>query len=306
MSPDPLDARVRAAAFAWLTQQVDRHGDVLPRRLLAEGFLFEGIRVPLVGPQGIFKPRILRDAPLSITTAPEGPYDDGYGPDGLLRYRYRGTVPLHPDNRGLRAAMVRALPLAYFKGIIPGKYIAIWPVFVVADDPANLTFSIAVDDPAILSGVLTSGSVREETSAARRLYITATVRRRLHQRTFRERVLDAYRRQCAFCRLRHEELLDAAHIIPDPEPAGEPVVPNGLALCSLHHAAFDRYFLGLRPDYTLEVRRDILEEDDGPVLVHALQRLHGTRIIVPREHALQPDPALVEARYQRFRDAMPR
>jgi hypothetical protein len=36
------------------------------------------------------------------------------------------------------------------------------------------------------------------------------------------------------------ELLDAAHILPDGHPKGEPVVPNGLALCKLHHAAFDR------------------------------------------------------------------
>jgi Transglycosylase associated protein/HNH endonuclease len=40
-------------------------------------------------------------------------------------------------------------------------------------------------------------------------------------------------------------------------------VPNGLSLCKLHHAAFDRHFLGLRPDYVIEVRRDILKEHDG-------------------------------------------
>ena len=53
----------------------------------------------------------------------------------------------------------------------------------------------------------------------------------------------------------HAELLDAAHIVPDADE-GEPVIPNGLALCKLHHAAFDRYFLGVRPDYVLQVRPD--------------------------------------------------
>ena len=62
------DARVRAAAFGWLSEQVERQGDVLPRTLLAKGFLLDGVRVPLVGPQGIFKPQALRGAPLSITT----------------------------------------------------------------------------------------------------------------------------------------------------------------------------------------------------------------------------------------------
>src|SRR5438552_3863 len=104
------DARTRAAAFDWLERQVDRHGDVLPRDLLAQGFTIGDIRVPLLGPQGIFKPKVLQQVPLSITTSPEGPYDDAFGPDGLLRYRYRGTNADHPDNRGLRLAMQRGLP----------------------------------------------------------------------------------------------------------------------------------------------------------------------------------------------------
>ena len=298
---DPQDARVRNAAFEWLKDQVDRVGDVLPRPLLAQGFLWEGIRVPLVGPQGIFKPKVLREAPLSITTAPSGPYDDAFGADGLLRYRYRGTDPRHPDNEGLRVTMARRLPLIYFHGVAPGKYLAAWPVFVVSDDPPALTSSIAVDDLSYagMRPIPTSVS-SEDADIARRVYVTGVVRMRLHQRSFRERVLEAYQRQCAFCRLRHEELLDAAHIVPDPEPAGEPLVRNGLALCTLHHTAFDRYFLGLRPDYVLEVRRDILEEQDGPTLVHAIQRLHGTAIIVPRQSHLQPSRELVEIRYQRF------
>ncbi len=47
------------------------HGEVFPRNLLAEGFRFEGVRVPLIAPQGIFKPAILPEMPLSITTVPE-------------------------------------------------------------------------------------------------------------------------------------------------------------------------------------------------------------------------------------------
>lgn len=299
------DARVRAAAFEWLADQVVRHGDVLPRAVLAAGFALDGTRVPLVGPQGIFKPQVMQGAPLSITTAPAGPYDDSFGPEGLLRYRYRGTDPRHPDNRGLRLAMERRLPLVYLHGIVPGRYLATWPVFVVADEPSQLTFAVAVDsaEHAGLRHTDAVDQLHEDADAARRLYATAVVRLRLHQRGFRERVLQAYQRQCAFCRLRHEELLDAAHIIPDADPAGEPLVRNGIALCALHHAAFDRYFLGLRPDYVVEVRPDILTEADGPTLVHALQALHGTRIILPRRSDLQPARELVEVRYERFRQA---
>ena len=138
---------------------------------------------------------------------------------------------------------------------------------------------------------------------ARRRYITTTVRQRLHQRAFRERVLDAYRQQCALCRLRHQELLDAAHIIPDSEEEGEPVVKNGLALCKLHHAAFDAYFLAIRPDYTVEVRPSILEEHDGPMLLHGLQHLHNTRIWHPKSAERRPDRDLLASRYVRFRRA---
>jgi putative restriction endonuclease len=247
----------------------------------------------------------LEGAPLSITTAPRGPYDDSFGPGGLLRYRYRGTDKDHTDNRGLRFALERRLPLVYFHGVVPGKYLATWPVFVVADDPGKLTFSVAVDD-AVHLGLQGGAPVLDSDSSetARRAYVTAAVRVRLHQRAFRERVLEAYRRQCAFCRLRHDELLDAAHIIPDAEPEGEPRVSNGLSLCSLHHAAFDRYFIGLRPDFTIEVREDVLKEHDGPTLLHAIQALHQTRIVLPSQKALRPARELLEIRYQRFKETV--
>lgn len=300
------DARVRRAAFTWLSDQVALHGDVLPRHLLAEGFQLDGVRVPLVGPRGIFKPRLLSEAPLSITTAPDGPYDDSFRPDGLLRYRYRGTDPNHPDNRGMRFAMRHRLPLVYIHGVVPGKYLVTWPVFVVEDDPASLTFTVAVDDARALNRPASAEAAPlvAEPDPAHRSYATAAVRVRLHQRAFRERVLDAYQRQCAFCRLRHEELLDAAHIIPDTEPGGEPHVRNGLALCTLHHAAFDRYFIGLRPDFTIEVRDDLRRERDGPTLVHAIQRLHGTRIFLPRRVEYRPAPELLAVRYERFREVI--
>jgi putative restriction endonuclease len=69
------------------------------------------------------------------------PYADEIGPDGLMRYKYRGKDPMHRDNAGLRLAMQRHIPLVYFYGLIPGKYAAIWPVYIVGDDPKTLAFS---------------------------------------------------------------------------------------------------------------------------------------------------------------------
>ncbi len=292
------DHRVRLAAFDWLQQQVDLYGDVLTRDLLRRGFEYDGERIPLVSPQGIFKPRIL-DLPLSITTTPDSKYDDSIGRDGLLRYAYRGTDTQHRDNVGLRNALLRGVPLVYLLGVSPGKYLALWPVYIVGDEPDKLTFTVEVDDRAYVHQV----SSVKESDHARRLYITREVRARLHQRTFRERVLRAYREQCSLCRLRHTVLLDAAHIIPDADPEGEPVVRNGIALCKLHHAAFDRFVLGITPDYVVEIRDDVLEEIDGPMLEHGLKGLHGSRLIVPRRAEQKPDRELLDLRYQRFRSA---
>lgn len=296
---DEIDRKVRLAAFQWLDAQVTLHGDVLPRELLLGGFMFRGERVPLVSPQGIFKPRLL-DRPLSITTAPRGPYDDSFSEDGFLLYKYRGTNPQHPDNVGLREALIQGLPLVYFHGIVPGKYLAVWPVYIIEDHPGDLSFKVAVDDAVSLHTPIQAEEVTQ-VQEGRRAYVTATVRRRLHQRSFRARVLKAYREQCALCRLRHHELLDAAHIVPDIDPKGLPVIPNGIALCKLHHAAFDRFIIGITPDYEVEVRADILEEEDGPMLQHGLKELHRSRIVLPTRKALWPDRDLLDRRYQQFR-----
>ncbi|MEA2826156.1 MAG: putative restriction endonuclease [Actinomycetota bacterium] len=305
MQPDERDRLVRLSAFTWLARQIELRGEVLPISVLREGFVYNDRRVPLMGPQGIFKPAVLPDAPLSITTVPvvEGrdrPYDDEMGPDGFLRYRYRGTNPSHHDNVGLRRAMERQLPLVYLFGTAPGWYRPEWPVFIVGDDPAALSFTVAMDDPQVLRPDLTVDVVDE----ARRSYITRLTRHRLHQLAFRQRVLLAYRESCAMCRLNHVELLDAAHILPDGHPRGDPVVTNGMAMCKLHHAAFDRHIVGIRPDLVVEVRHDILEEVDGPMLRHGLQDLQGRKLLVlPFRRIQHPDPESLAERYELFRSA---
>jgi putative restriction endonuclease len=199
-----IDLQVRVTAFNWLSEQVTTQGeDVLPRKLLEQGFEFQGQRIPLIAPQGIFKPKLL-ELPISITTAPKGPYDDYFGRDNFLIYRYRGTDPNHHDNVGLRKVYELKRPLVYFHGIEPGKYLATWPVYIIGDDKSNLTFKVAVDDslPEFTYSETSISRQIAEMSDARHAYLTGVVKVRLYQRTFREKVLDAYRSQCAFCRLK--------------------------------------------------------------------------------------------------------
>lgn len=297
---DHHDQRVRQKAFEFLIQLTDQFGDALPYDRLTEGFYYEDARVPLLAPQGIFKPRIL-ELPLTIATAPNGPYNDSFTDDGLLRYRYRGTNPQHRDNVGLRETMRQRKPLIYLHGLVPGKYLGAWPVYVVEDDPQQLTFTVAVDDRVSFGREDELADVKVDIEDdVRRRYVTTETRARLHQRTFRERVIKAYHEQCAMCRLRHQELLDAAHIIPDKDEFGEPSVNNGISLCKIHHAAFDRGIVGIRPDYVVEVRLDVLEETDGPMLKYGLQEMHGTQLWIPKAPALQPSKVNLQSRYETF------
>lgn len=291
------DLPVRIAAFEWLSERTAIAGEVLSWSTLISGFSFQGAHVPLVSMQGIFKPAACR-LPLSIRTGVGGPYEDAFASNGLLLYRYRGTDPFHRDNEGLRQAMLERIPLVYLHGHVEGRYHAIWPVFIVGDSPATLTFTVAAEERT--SRLAAPETVAYEDPEIRRAYATASVRLRLHQQAFRERVLVAYRVRCALCRLRHRELLDAAHIVPDREPEGEPRVTNGISLCKLHHAAFDSYLITVDPDYLVRVRRDVLEEEDGPMLKHGLQELHGAAIATPRQPSLRPDRDLLAWRLERF------
>ena len=301
-----LDRQVRTAAFSFLQAASLRFGDVLPWSTLTTDFVFQGTVVPLIGAAGIWKPQILPLMPISISTAPPlpnrpPPYEDGLDAGGLLSYRYRGRDPDHRDNVGLRSVMTNAAPLIYFFGVAKGQYLPVWPVYVVHDEPASLTLSVAVDEKRVSA----EGAERQpdHVSEGRRSYVTRLTIQRLHQATFRERVLRAYRGQCAICRLRHTELLDAAHILPDTHPRGKPIVPNGLTLCKLHHAAYDRHVLGVRPDFVVEVRQDILEEEDGPMLRYGLQAAAGVRLLVPSASNQRPRPDFLEERYRLFREA---
>lgn len=299
-----MEEQIRLAAFNWLKEQVMLYGDVLPRTIMEKGFEFDGQRITLIGPQGIWKPKVFKQIPLSITTVYNGPYDDSLSNDGFLQYRYRGNDPFHRDNVGLREAMKKQVPLIYFYGIVPGKYLAVWPVYIVDDNPGSLTFTIAADDISSIENHLFNQAdynISSNSEFAVRKYITSSVKQRLHQKAFRERVLLAYSQQCAFCKIRHVQLLDAAHIIPDGEKLGDPVVNNGLALCKIHHAAFDSNIIGVTPDYVIEVREDILKEKDGPMLKYGFQELQHHKILLPHDKKMWPDRERLYIKYSRFK-----
>lgn len=292
---------VRRLAFEYV-DRMSRHGEIAVRWADLTAFRVGGTRIRLVSQQGIFKPAAL-GLPISIRTTyrpldEDRPYEDEVDDNGYLIYRYRGTDPKHHENRLLRIVMEEGVSLLYFVGVATGLYQA-HGAAIIEDSPSSLAFGVQLF-PIDVTALGTSNAAILD-AGARRYYITE-VKKRAGQAAFRESVLAAYSYRCTLCRLGHRELLDAAHIVPD-AAGGAPVVTNGLSMCKIHHAAYDADIVGVRPDYIAEVRSDILDEIDGPMLRHGLQELHGATITVPRFHGKRPSRDALEKRYERFQAA---
>jgi putative restriction endonuclease len=298
-----FDGELRAATFAHVQVLRARYGGRIPRAALMEGVTFRDARVPIWNyMKGIFKPAALgRDgAALSIQTSAESPYADVHDVEaGRFVYKYRGTDIGHPDNVALRRAMAAQRPLLYLVAVDPGVYDGIFPVYVAEDNPGRLEFALVADQQQQLVGAVADDAM----IAIRRHYTTRAVMQRLHQQQFRRHVLTAYRDQCAICRLKHVELLDAAHILPDSDPRGEPLVSNGLGLCKIHHSAYDVGILGIDADVKVHIRVDVLAEVDGPMLRYGLQAVHGGKLTLPRRAEQRPNRDFLAERFERFRAA---
>ena len=298
-----IEDLIRGQLVAWVKERQASGNEVFEYQELERVPLpLRTVRV-LDRQRGIWRPAGFRSALSIKTTFTEAgqvaPYRDGVGPDGLLRYKYEGDDPALWTNVALRAAMEEQAPLVWFLGIGKGRFVASAPVWLIGEEPASRQFVMAVEPGQL--GMYQSGGHPDE---LQRRYTERVSKQRLHQPIFRGRVLTAYQQRCAICRLNHMDLLDAAHIVADAEDLGAPVVANGLALCKIHHAAFDRNILGIRPDLVVEVRREILEEVDGPMLRHGIQELHGQRLaVLPRRPAELPDRQRLELRWERFRQS---
>jgi len=140
-------------------------------------------------------------------------------------------------------------------------------------------------------------------NALERRYALRAVKQRLHQASFREAVITAYNGRCALSGLPEPLLLDAAHIVADKDEClGQPVVPNGIPLSKIHHAAFDAHLIGIDPDYDLHVSDRLLRQKDGPML-EALKRLNGGTIHLPGRPKDRPDRDRLALRFERFKSA---
>ncbi len=301
------DALARQAAIVAVERRAS--AGILTAQDLAEGFIFAGDRLPLINPQrGIFKPRQMHRL-LSIKTVIPKPggrvwYDDQHHAHGqihaageLVDYSFMVGGADKAENRWLYEAMVDQVPVIYFLGVAPGRYTAVYPTFIADWSAHEQKAKLAFAAPASLSAPAAIPSAPE------RRYALSLVRRRLHQATFREAVLAAYGGRCAISRLPEPRLLDAAHIVPDSdEELGLPIVPNGLPMSKVHHAAFDANLIGIDADLRVHVSEQLLSINDGPIL-EGLKKAGGQLIHLPGRKADMPDRDRLAARFELFKAA---
>jgi putative restriction endonuclease len=307
MSNMDNDTALRLTAFGHINRLTAVRKEVASATL-AEGFEFEGQRIPLTNPQrGIFKPRQMRYL-LSIKTVfPKSGakvwYDDQrrvhsqiYEEEESVEYAFMGQDPEAADNQWMKEAFERSIPIIYFMGVAPGIYRPLLPCFICDWNPRTLKARVAFKTGDELYPTAPS-------NAAERRYALREVQQRMHQSSFREAVISAYGERCALSGLPEPLLLDAAHIISDKhESLGQPVVPNGIPLSKIHHAAFDAHLIGIDPDFKIHVSERLLDQNDGPMLA-ALKQLHGGSIIKPRRELDYPDRNRLALRFEQFRSS---
>ena len=121
---------------------------------------------------------------------------------------------------------------------------------------------------------------------------TITKESAIRTRGFRQAIIEAYEYRCAFCGMKINSPdslsweVEAAHIVPH-GLMGKDDIWNGLALCHLHHWAFDVGWFTLGDDYNIQVSSKIhhLPPDFGKVGGYDLIRSHinkNSKVFLPK------------------------
>jgi putative restriction endonuclease len=130
---------------------------------------------------------------------------------------------------------------------------------------------------------------------ASRRKVMATTLRLLRDHRFGERVLSAYAHRCALCggQLR---LLDAAHILPVAHPESNDKVTNGVALCALHHRAYDMALVTFDSSYSVLINQeaaDRLAVDGRDGGLPAFKAALAPALLLPQVQANHPSQQMI-------------
>ena len=148
------DELVRAAAMAYV-RQLESRGDGFVRSRDLHRFQFEGEPISLLAHmKGI---RVLPESDVALTIRTtfsarpeERPYEDDLGTDGYPRFKRMRGYPNSRENRALRNAIVGGSPLIWFYGVGPAVFRALYPVWLVEEEPDQDQFVVALSDDLLV------------------------------------------------------------------------------------------------------------------------------------------------------------
>ena len=298
----------RQAAFQHIASLV-QVSSLVHISTIRQGFQYRGELIHLVNPRkGIHKPRQMNHILSIMTLIPLTTklirYDDQATMvrdirDGHknLRYSFMGTDPGAFENRQLRGAFEKEVPIIYFLGVQPGLVRPIIPTFVVGWDQDKLEAQIEFGANIRLGKGNSHSDIAcrkpNDVEYAHRLH---EVRDEILSLGFRDDVLEAYGGRCALCGLSEPRLLDATYILRDVE-CGLYAVTNGVLLCNIHSAAFDGDLIGIDTQYRLH---SLHVDTKGHKTLMDLKRLHGESIRLPNDTNKYPDRNRLRERFNRF------
>lgn len=159
---------------------------------------------------------------------------DGFAPQGKSNSEL--AIAFRPEFLG---AYVDSLESLHDCGAFPGE---IKTLSRISREPDE------VDDKEV-----------EQTIAEPRRFAVVSVRQAIRDRGFRNRVLRAYGYSCAMCGIQLS-LIEGAHILPVEHPEGTDGTDNGVALCALHHRAFDRALVTFDNGFHIRVNENKVED----------------------------------------------
>lgn len=289
------ESAIRKDVFRWLDEQFIGHGGYEIHHSVLRSYHYGDMPLPLLDRgKGIRNPKSFSSTLSIMSGWKKNPYQDAEDGSGWVTYSHRAGEG--GDNTKLVQAWKNGDPLVYFRAVREGYYLPYYPIVIAENSPEKRHVRFPLDPGLRILGDPLASTYTE----LQREYAESIVKTRLHQPIFRAQVLHAYAGACTVCDLKHSELLDAAHIVPDADALGIAHVSNGLAMCKLHHAAYDRSLMAITPDFEIRIDAELLDEVDGPMLRHGLQDMHGRQIRVPQNRNARPSRDLLAHQFEKF------
>jgi putative restriction endonuclease len=149
---------------------------------------------------------------------------------------------------------------------------------------------IISDDPDAISDADIEAEIGEK-----RKYAVIETKKALRANDFARRVLGAYGHRCAMCDVQLK-LIDGAHILPVGHEDSLDTTNNGVALCALHHRAYDRGLVTFGINYMTYQNAKLIRElkaDDRAGGLKEFAAAIKPMINVPPDKKDRPAPKFV-------------